>query len=153
VAIPPILRSRLALVLFLGVFLIPIGVSSLRGLTHVLTCDEEVATPFTISIPETGVPSITSSATFTRDQADGQCGGLFLNMAVRQAGPDKIQVVLPIQNRSEDTWRGSVELDLGGTKVPVDIGEIESGATESDTIDVDVDRGTTEIEGSLLIGP
>ena len=139
--------------LFLGVLLIPIGVSSLRGLTHVLTCDEEVATPFTISIPASGPPSITSSATFTRDQLDGQCGGLFLNMGVRQTEEDEIQIVLPIQNRSEDTWRGTVELNLGGTKVPIDIGEIKAGATASDTVDVDIREGTTEIQGSLLIGP
>jgi hypothetical protein len=140
-------------VLLLGVFLIPVGVSSLRGLTHILTCDEEVATPFTISIPESGQASITSSATFTPEQADGQCGGLFLNMAVGNPEPDKVRIVLPIQNRSPDTWRGSVELDLGGTKVPIDIGEIKSGATEQDTIDVNVDEGTTEINGNLLIGP
>ena len=151
--IPSILRSRLALVLFLGVFLIPIGVSSLRGLTHVLTCDEAVNTPFTITLPETGQASITSSATFTPGQEQGQCGGLFLNMAVRSDRPDKVQIILPIENRSDDTWRGSVELDLGGTKVPIDIGEIEAGRTATDNVDVNVKPGTTEIEGSLLIGP
>lgn len=154
VGIPTILRSRLALVLLLGVFLIPIGVSSLRGLTHVLTCDEEVATPFTITIPETGgPPSIASSQQFTRDQLDGQCGGLFLNMAVSQTEPDEIQVTLPIENRSEETWRGTIELDLNGTKVPVDIGEIKAGERATDTIDVSLRKGTTALEGSLLIGP
>jgi hypothetical protein len=140
-------------VLFLGVFLIPIAMSSLRGLTHVLTCDEEVNTPFTITLPESGPASITSSATFTRDQADGQCGGLFVNMRVGPKETGKLQVILPVENRSSDTWRGTIELDLSGTKVPIDIGEIKAGRTESDTVDVDVDSGTTEINGSLLIGP
>jgi hypothetical protein len=140
-------------VLLLGVFLIPVGVSSLRGLTHVLTCDEEVRTPFTISIPASGPPSITSSAVFTPEQAEGQCGGLFLNMAVGSTAPDKMRIVLPIQNRSQDTWRGSVELDLDGTKVPIDIGEIKAGKIAEDTIEVDVSKGTTEINGTLLIGP
>jgi hypothetical protein len=153
VGIPPILRSRLALVLFLGVLLIPIGVSSLRGLTHVLTCDEEVNTPFTINLPEAGPPSITSSITLTAGEEQGKCGGLFLNMAVRSPEPDQLEIVLPIENRSDDTWRGSVELDLGGTTVPIDIGEIKAGRTVTDTVDLDVDPGTTDIEGSLLIGP
>ena len=151
--IPAILRSRLALILFLGVFLIPIGVSSLRGLTHVLTCDEEVGTPFTITLPDTGPPAITSSATFTAGEEQGKCGGLFLNMAVRSDEPDKLQIILPIENRSEDTWQGSVKLDLGGTTVPIEIGEIRAGRTATDTVDLDVKAGTTEIEGSLLIGP
>jgi hypothetical protein len=139
--------------MLLGAFLIPITVSSLRGLTHVLTCDEDVRTPFTINIPEVGQPSITSSATFTREDIQGQCGGLFLNMRVGASTPEKIKVVLPIENRSEHTWQGSVSLKLGKTTVPVEIGEIKAGETAEDTIDVNVDPGTTEIAGSLLIGP
>ena len=42
---------------------------------------------------------------------------------------------------------------MGNTTVPIDIGKIESGATETDTVDVKVARDVTEIEGSLLIGP
>src|SRR4051794_8160133 len=106
----------------LGVFLIPITVSSLRGLTHVLTCDADVHTPFTIAIPKAGQASITSSATITREDAAGQCGGLFLNMRVGSEGPGKLKVTLPITNRSKFDWKGSVELKLDKTAVPVDIG-------------------------------
>ncbi|MEY2568387.1 MAG: hypothetical protein QOE35_2916 [Actinomycetota bacterium] len=137
----------------LGVFLIPITVSSLRGLTHVLTCDADVATPFTISIPKTGPPSITSSSTITREQIAGQCGGLFLNMRVGSAGPSKLKVTLPISNKSKFDWKGTVELKLDKTAVPVDIGNIKAGRTAMDTIDVKVAPGTTEVNGSLLIGP
>ncbi|MDQ1374374.1 MAG: hypothetical protein QOJ09_1712 [Actinomycetota bacterium] len=137
----------------LGVFLIPITVSSLRGLTHVLTCDADVATPFTISIPRAGPPSITSSATITREQAAGQCGGLFLNMRVGSEAPGKLKVTLPIHNKSKFDWKGTVELKLGKTAVPVDIGNIKAGRTAMDTIDVKVAPGTTEVNGSLLIGP
>lgn len=139
------------MVLLLGVFLIPIGVSSLRGLTHVLTCDQDVQTPFTVNTGRGS--SITSSARFTRGEPTDLCGGLRLNMSVGPLSPGKVRVTLPITNESEYDWQGSVELRLGGTTVPVDIGEIKAGATETDTLDVNVARDVTEIEGSLLIGP
>ena len=139
------------MVVLLGVFLIPITVSSLRGLTHVLTCDQDVRTPFTVQTG--GGASITSSARFTRGEPTDLCGGLRLNMSVGPLSPEKVRVTLPITNESEYAWQGSVELRLGNTTVPIDIGKIESGETETDTVDVKVARDVTEIEGSLLIGP
>jgi hypothetical protein len=135
----------------LGVFLIPITVSSLRGLTHVLTCDQDVRTPFTVDTG--GNASITSSARFTRGETAGLCGGLRLNMSVGPIGPEKVRVTLPITNESKYDWKGSVELKLGGTTVPIDIGKIDAGETATDTVDVKVAKDVTEIEGSLLIGP
>ena len=136
--------------LLLGVFLIPITVSSLRGLTHVLTCDADVRTPFTVN-----TDTATSSARFERGDPTGLCGGLQLNMAVGQVQGDsnKVRLTLPITNTSKYTWKGSVELRIGGSAVPVDIGEIAAGATEVDSIDIKVDEDATEISGSLLIGP
>jgi hypothetical protein len=125
-------------------------VSSLRGLTHVLTCDQDVRTPFTVN---TGDPSITSSARFTRGEPAGLCGGLRLNMRVGPTGPGKIKVTLPITNESKYDWKGSVELKLGGTAVPVNIGKIKAGKTAEDTVEVKVAHDVTEIQGSLLIGP
>src|SRR5215210_2240361 len=95
----------------LGVFLIPITVSSLRGLTHVLTCDQDVRTPFTVQTG--GNASITSSARFTRGEPAGLCGGLRLNMSVGARGPGKVRITLPITNESKYAWKGSVELKLG----------------------------------------
>ena len=138
----------------LGVFLIPITVSSLRGLTHVLTCDQDVRTPFTVDTG--GGSSITSSARFTRGETTGLCGGLRLNMAVGPTAArtaDKVRITLPITNESKYNWKGSVELKLGGTTVPIDIGEIKAGKTATDTVDVKVAKDVTEIQGSLLIGP
>lgn len=134
--------------LLLGVFLIPITVSSLRGLTHVLTCDADVRTPFTVD-----TDTATSSARFERGDPSGLCGGLQLNMAVGQVRDDRVRLTLPITNTSKYTWKGSVELRIGGSAVPVDIGEIAAGATEVDSIDIKVDEDATEISGSLLIGP
>lgn len=152
--VPPVLRSRIALIVLLGAFLIPIVTSSLRGLTHVLTCDEEAQIPFTVVVPETGDPTIVSSrAPLTRGEAEGVCGGLVLDMAVGAAGPGKINLRLPITNNTDFDWHGTVRLKLGETVVPVDIGSIPSGETGTDTVAVNVSPGELEVDGSLLIGP
>jgi hypothetical protein len=137
----------------LGAFLIPIGMSSLRGLTHVLTCDDEVTTPFTLVVPERGEPTVVSSTTIERGQEGGLCGGLFVNPEAEAEGPGRVAMTLPIQNRTEFPWQGTVKLVLGDITVPVGIGEIPAGETESDTVHLDLDPGSHEISGSLLIGP
>jgi hypothetical protein len=153
VNVPSILRSRAALAVMLGAFLIPIGMSSLRGLTHVLTCDDEVTTPFTLIVPERGEPTVVSSTIIERGQEGGLCGGLFVNPQARAEGTGRVAMTLPIQNRTEFPWQGTVKLVLGDITVPVGIGEIPAGKTESDTVHLDLDPGSHEISGSLLIGP
>jgi hypothetical protein len=150
---PPALRSRIALVVLLGTFLIPIGMSSLRGLTHLLTCQDEAEIPFTLIVPEDGAPVIVSSNVIERDAPEGVCGGLVLDMGVGPSDPGRVQLRLPITNNTDYDWQGSVSLQLGDTAVPVDIGEIRAGETRSDTITVRVDPGELEVNGSLLIGP
>jgi hypothetical protein len=144
----PILRSRLALAALLGVLLVPIRVSSLRGLTHVLTCRERTNVPFAVAIP-----NITSSQRITRNQPLELCGGLTLNLQVKPLSADKVQVALPITNHTKYAWQGSVSLNIGGTSVPVRIGSVKPGRTSTDSIDVKVPKGSDTIEGSLLIGP
>lgn len=150
---PPALRSRIALVVLLGTFLIPVGTSSLRGLTHILTCREPAEIPFSLIVPERGPPVITSSNVIVRDEPQGVCGGLVLDMAVGPAEPGRVLLRLPITNHTDFAWQGSVSVRIGGTSVPVDIGEIQPGQTRSDTVKVKVDPGEIELEGSLLIGP
>ena len=154
VAMPPALRSRIALLVLLGTFLIPVGTSSLRGLTHVLTCRDKTEIPFTLIVSEEGPPVIISSRSITRETAAGVCGGLVLDMGV---GPGssarRVQLRLPITNNTEFDWQGSVSLKIGSTFVPVEIGEIKSGETASDTVSLKVDPGEVEVNGSLLIGP
>src|SRR5690606_7818095 len=77
---PSALRAQVALIGLLAVLLIPIGTSSLRGLTHILTCREASATPFSIEVPEDGPPVISSSTVIERDPSgeiasDEVCGG------------------------------------------------------------------------------
>jgi hypothetical protein len=143
----------------LAVLLIPIGTSSLRGLTHVLTCKERSATPFSVQVPEEGPPIISSSTVIERNP-DGEvasnevCGGLTLDLLMGSRVEDRTDVTLAITNNSEFGWRGSVQLRLDGTPIPIDIGQIEPGATATDSFELRLDAGSTyEIEGSLLIGP
>jgi hypothetical protein len=156
---PSALRAQVALIALFGVLLIPIGTSSLRGLTHILTCQEAAAAPFTIQVPEDGPPSIQSSITIERDP-DGSipdtsvCGGLTLDVLIGSETEDRANVTLSITNGSEYGWRGSVQLQLDEIDIPIDIGEIGSGETASDEFELRLDEGSTyEIQGDLLIGP
>src|SRR5688572_360647 len=102
---PPALRAQVALVGFLAVLLIPIGTSSLRGLTHVLTCREEAATPFAIEVPEDGPPVISSSTVIERPESgeapSGElCGGLVLDLAVGSHADERAEVEVTITNNS-----------------------------------------------------
>jgi hypothetical protein len=152
---PTLLRSRIALLALLATFLIPIVTSSLRGLTHVLTCRGEARTPFSMIIPEEGDPLITTSTRLTRGAvAKKVCGGLELNMRARINEEGEILMVLPIRNSSKFDWRGTVKLEIEDIDVPVAIGEIEAGQTERDVVPLrGLREGTHEVNGSLLIGP
>jgi len=149
---PAILRSRLALLALLGAFLIPIGMSSLRGLTHVLTCKEEAKQPFTVIVTD-GQPEVLSSIRIGRDDTGRLCGGLTLETKARAGTGGNITLVLPIANHTEHLWRGTVSVRVGQTTIPVDVGEVPAGETREDTIDLELERGTTELNGALLIGP
>lgn len=155
----PALRSRVALVGLLAVLLIPIGTSSLRGLTHVLTCKEASATPFSVTAIDEQPPVVLSAAAI-RPEQDGPdatlelCGGLTLDIRIGARVEDRADLTLLITNGTEYGWRGSVQLDLGGTMLPVDIGAIGVGETAEETFEVRLQPGRSyEVAGSLLIGP
>jgi len=148
-----VLRSRLALLGLFGIFLIPLGLSSLHGLTHVITCRAGTRAPFTLAVSERGEPMVTSAATLTPDAAKGLCGGLVLDMAVGADRPGRVRVTLPITNNTRYTWRGSVKLVVRGTSVPVSIGEIEPGRTRAESVSVKIGPGSHAVRGTLLIGP
>lgn len=138
----------------MAAFLIPIATSSLRGLGHILTCREAAETPFTLAIPppELGPPQILSSNRVSRDE-QGLCGGLLLEMAARIEGQHTISMVVGITNESKFPWKGTIQLQLGDTPIPVGIGEIPANSTREDAVEFDLEPGTHELEGSLLIGP
>jgi hypothetical protein len=141
----------------MGAFLIPIGTSSLRGLTHLLTCQENAKTPFTVVFEKGQEPTILSATgRITADSPpdDSQvCGGLTLDLGVSEAAPGHVAVHVPITNNGKFEWRGTVALKVGGASIPVDIGSIKPGVTEKDTVTVTLKPGTTQLDGSLLIGP
>lgn len=156
---PSALRAQVALIALLAVLLIPIGTSSLRGLTHILTCRDRSATPFSVDVPESGPPTISSSTVIERAPSGEVvsheiCGGLTLDLIMGSRQVNRTDVTLVITNNSEFGWRGSVQLRLGEILIPVDIGEIAAGGTATDDFELRLDSGRRyEIEGSLLIGP
>ena len=158
------------MLLLLGVLLIPMATSSLRGLTHILTCEGQSNTPFAIAVPEKGKdPTVSSSTRIERpgksDKKDSKgspsegtsetlCGGLALTMAAELGDQDDVAMILAIENQTANLWRGTVSLLLEGTTIPVRIGEVDPGATESEKVSLDLDPGSQrELTGSLLIGP
>jgi hypothetical protein len=156
---PSALRAQVALIGLLGVLLIPISTSSLRGLTHILTCKEPATAPFSVDVPETGPPTLSSSTVIEREP-DGSvpsadvCGGLTVDLLMGSREDDRADVTLAITNGSEFGWRGSVQLSLDDVEIPIDIGAIDAGDTAEDTFELRLDGGRTyAIEGDLLIGP
>ncbi len=137
----------------LGAFLIPVATSSLRGLTHILTCRENAETPFSVIIPERGEPLVTTSTRLRRGEEKGLCGGLAINLGARLAEEGRLAMVVPITNNTEDHWLGTVQLRLDDLSIPVNIGGIAPGETERDVVTIKLDPGTHEVGGSLLIGP
>ena len=156
---PSALRAQVALLGLLAVLLIPISTSSLRGLTHILTCREEATSPFSLAVTADAPPIISSSAVITRDptgrpSTNQVCGGLTLDLEVGSTSPKRAAVTLTITNNTDFGWRGSVQLRVDDTDVPIDIGQIDAGAHASDTFDLRLDEGKTyALEGDLLIGP
>ena len=118
--------------------------SSLRGLTHVLTCEHEAKTPFSVYIPQHGPPLVATSSRLVRGESSTVCGGLTLNMAARVISPTRLAMVLPIQNKSSYLWRGSVKLVLGKTSIPVDIGSVPAGSTRTAEVPFDVAVGNRD---------
>ena len=138
----------------LGAFLIPIGMSSLRGLTHILVCEKKAKQPFTMIVPPEGQPEILSSLRISKnEQSDKICGGLTIEPRATTDGPGEIVFTLPITNHTDNLWRGTVSLELGEVRIPVDVGEVGPGQTQTDSVSFSLDEGTHEVNGSLLIGP
>ncbi|MGH8927849.1 MAG: hypothetical protein ACRDWH_05830 [Acidimicrobiia bacterium] len=150
---PALLRTRLALFALFGVFLIPIGLSSLRGLSHVVSCTEEIARPFEVSVGEGDFPLLTGSALVAAGDVD-ECGGVLeTRVSVAPRAGNEVEVTVPITNNGAAAWHGTVNLRVGDTLIPVQIGLIPAGETRSETIVLRLPEGTTGFTGSLLIGP
>jgi hypothetical protein len=151
--VPALLRSRLALVALFVVFLIPVTQSTLRGLTHVLSCVERVDTPFQVILLEDEEPIVTGSAVITADDPGTLCGGLAVQLGAGPSDTADIDVIVTVDNQSDNDWFGTIELGVVGVRIPVDIGRIDAGTAEQRTISLRLPEGVTEFDGSLLVGP
>ena len=150
-------RHRAPLAVLALVLLIPIGTSSLRGLTHILSCDEGIGTSITI-VPglEAGEPPVLLSAQ-TLDAGDDPliCGALEVDMALDgyDEDTDQVDLVVAITNRSELDWRGTTRLELGAAQVPLSLGAIPAGERVEERARVRASGDQFAIDGALLIGP
>jgi len=151
--VPALLKSSFALVALFVVFLIPVTQSTLRGLTHVLSCTELVDTPFQVILLEGEDPIVTGSAVLEHDDPGTLCGGLEVQIAAGPSDSADIDVIVTISNASPNDWYGTVELAVVGVRVPIDVGRIPSGGSERRTLPLDLPEGVSEFGGSLLVGP
>lgn len=155
---PAILKYRAALLALLAVFLIPIGLSSLRGLTHVLTCADEVETPFTVIFGD-GEPIVLSSASLVAGETGRLCGGLAVDIQAAAISDSEAELTLFIDNQTEYPWRGTINVALGEQSmmgsilIPVSVGRLAAGSSASETLPVRLGDGTHEFNGRLLVGP
>lgn len=137
----------------LGAFLLPIGFSSLRGLSHVLTCEEESGVPFTLVTEGDEGPTIVTSKVFERDESEGLCEGLVLDLKARKVSGDRIEMIVEITNTSSLPWKGSVALGVASQDVPVDIGTVPPGSTRTRVISLRPPVGQQDVAGTLFVGP
>lgn len=150
----PVLQRRAALVLLFGIFLIPLSVSSLQGLTQVVTCRERAELPFTVVMPGVGQPTVITAASFRRGETPGRlCPGITLNMRVGWDVPGRVKLLLPVQNSSVHPWAGTVAVRLGGVTSPVPVGRVGPGTTRVTTLHVITGAGTRRLTGTLYVGP
>jgi hypothetical protein len=135
-----------------GVFLIPIVLSSMRGLTHVVSCEQEISKPFEVTFDAARAPLLTGSS-LVEAGVDPVCAALSADVSMRAAGPNRIEVTVPIRNDGDNPWQGTVALLVGNVEVPVRIGLVPPGETRSETLVLSLPEGVTGFSGELLIGP
>lgn len=150
--VSPFLSARVAFVALFSVFLIPIGLSSLRGLSHSITCSEAVETPFQVLLFPDAPPIVTGSSVVAPGGGT-LCGGLGVDISVRVLSDGRVEVEIPLANTTSADWFGTVQLEVAGTRIPVDLGKVEAGDTRAERIALRLPEGTTEFDGSLLVGP
>jgi hypothetical protein len=149
---PSLLQTRLAMTVLLGIFLIPVGLTSMRGLTHILTCSSQVEQPFEVRF-DPSLGAVLTGSTQVRPDQEPLCGALLADIAVQSGDHNQIDLTIPITNGSAIPWRGTVQLRVGATQVPVAIGLVPPGETRTETIRLRLPDGVTTVDGSILVGP
>jgi hypothetical protein len=150
-------RHRLPLIVLAALFLIPIGTSSLRGLTHLLTCADEVGMPFSIQpgMFEGDPPIVTSSRVLEQGQDPRVCGALVIDLSARAYDEQReaVEMAVAITNASDRPWRGTVQIVLGTRPIPLEVGRIDAGESVVRTVWASASGDRLDVDGTLLIGP
>lgn len=149
-------RRHAALACLFGILLIPLSVSSLGGLTQIVTCRDQASVPFTLGTSTTGHPLILSAESLVRRSPLGPaCAGLSLSMSVGPASVGRVLVVLDFHNATAFSWAGAVALHLGSLQSAVPVGRIGANSTRRTRLLVLVGPASagTSLSGRLLVGP
>lgn len=178
-AVTKSLRIRTSIVLLLGTLLIPVVTSSLRGLTHTLSCSSALAARFDVEVPEAGeepetvlldptaitrppdggeavqttAPPETTTTTTAPEGPAPVCGGITVDLSLSAPRPGVVRIELPVTNSGPHEWLGTVRLTVGTKQFPVDLGSIPPGQTRSRTLEVAVAEEIDRVTGELLLGP
>jgi hypothetical protein len=174
------LQQRLAIVAIIGVLLIPLLATNLRGLTHLLTCTEDVQQTFAIAGLDGGDPLLTSSTSLERGDdgavddgtaADPElplvvagptgllCDALDVEVSAASRGEDVVLLTVEVVNDTELPWSGTLGLTADGDAVTVrsglnaEFGRVDPGQSATRTLELLIPPGQTEIQGTLLLGP
>jgi hypothetical protein len=141
------LQARLGVLALALAALLPILLGSLRGLNHLLICEEASATPFVVS------RDVLGTAVRFDPQAPDPCGGLDVQLSAKAESPRRIALTAEVTNESPWRWRGTVALLIGETPVPLSVGPLDPGERTTRTVRVLVDEQAQEVSARLLVGP
>lgn len=171
------LQQRLALAVLVGVLLIPSLAGNLRGLTHLLTCEEGVAEAFAIAGLDGGDPLLTSSTELSNPALDDEptpdagaqlattspdgllCGALRVQLSAEAVADDLVLLTVDVTNDSDLPWSGTLDLAADGDAVTVGsglsatVGRVEPGESATTALELRVPPGQTDLAGTLLLGP
>ena len=150
---PTTLWTRMAFVSLFGVLLIPVALSSMRGLSHTLTCSEQVESPFQVVLAPDAAPVITGATVLMPGAEEGLCGGLLVSVEVVAFEDGQVEVTVPITNTTENDWFGTVQFEIAGTRIPLDLGRVRAGESRQAGFVLNLPEGVTEFDGRLLVGP
>lgn len=149
------LRNRFALIVLLGAMLVPALAGNLRGLTHVLVCEESVERPFVVEILDNGEAVVGSAQTIESDE-ERVCGGLLVDLRAHLDG-DRLDIEVVLSNETSIPWAGTVGLAVATPEVdvvvPASTGTVEPGESSAVRLTLQLSEGVTDIDGTLLLGP
>jgi hypothetical protein len=163
-----VLKHRIALVVLVGVLVIPVLTSSLGGIGQLLSCTAEIEQPFSIAENSEDQPQLTSSVQLSRDDdefaafegtqdAIAFCDGVTAELSATPIDDERVALNLTITNGSELPWQGSIGVVADGADITVDVtrpvGSVPAGESRTATLELRVPSGQTEFSGTVLLGP